>query len=70
MVCSGLPNRNGANHCAEACRLALALLVNSQLIPIPKTENEHEPLKIRLGINSGPVTTGKNHVIENFFKKF
>lgn len=57
MVCSGLPELNGLNHARELCMLALEVLRSCQQFRFKHLPNEK--LQIRIGINSGPVTTGK-----------
>ena len=57
MVCSGLPNRNGIKHAAETARISLAFLECCKEIKVFHLPEQH--VKMRFGINSGPVTAGE-----------
>ncbi|ESO95674.1 hypothetical protein LOTGIDRAFT_116760 [Lottia gigantea] len=56
MVASGLPVRNGEKHVTEIGHLALDLLDAIANLSIPHMPKEK--LKLRIGLNSGPVVTG------------
>ncbi len=56
MCVSGLPKLNGDKHAPEIVRLSLSLLKGVMAFKVP-----HQPrhqLKIRIGVNSGPVMAG------------
>lgn len=56
MVASGLPVRNGDRHALEISRMSLALLDavdNFVIRHMPEV-----PLKVRIGIHSGPCAAG------------
>ncbi|XP_037309025.2 atrial natriuretic peptide receptor 1 [Pungitius pungitius] len=55
MVVSGLPVRNGKLHGREIARMALALL---DAVRSFRTRHRSEPLRLRIGIHSGPVCAG------------
>ncbi|KAM3185652.1 hypothetical protein ACTXT7_005949 [Hymenolepis weldensis] len=56
MVASGVPRRNGQRHAISITDMALDLVEVSHSFVIPHMPNE--PLKIRVGIHSGPVCAG------------
>ncbi|XP_071110449.1 uncharacterized protein [Haliotis cracherodii] len=56
MVVSGLPMRNGDRHAAEVACLALDLLDTISRLSIPHLPEE--TLRLRIGLNSGPVVAG------------
>ncbi|PAA62240.1 hypothetical protein BOX15_Mlig029578g1, partial [Macrostomum lignano] len=56
MVVSGLPVRNGINHAREIARMALNFLEHISTFRI--RHKPEEKLKLRIGINSGPVCAG------------
>lgn len=56
MVVSGLPEKNGNQHAREIARMSLALLSGVKKFKIQHRPNE--PLKLRIGIHSGPVVAG------------
>nr|XP_023020269.1 atrial natriuretic peptide receptor 2-like [Leptinotarsa decemlineata] len=56
MVVSGLPKRNGINHAGEIARMSLALLKAVSEFRIRHKPNE--PLKLRIGIHTGPCVAG------------
>ncbi|XP_055347556.1 guanylate cyclase 2G-like [Paramacrobiotus metropolitanus] len=56
MCVSGIPNRNGNKHSAEIANLALSIL--STVVTVKISDVLSEPLKVRIGINSGPVIAG------------
>ncbi|GJQ69920.1 hypothetical protein Trydic_g13326 [Trypoxylus dichotomus] len=56
MVVSGLPERNGHFHAAEIARMSLALL--SQVRTFKIRHRPDEPLKLRIGIHTGPCVAG------------
>ncbi|KAL6109862.1 npr1 [Pungitius sinensis] len=55
MVVSGLPVRNGKLHGREIGRMALALL---DAVRSFRTRHRSEPLRLRIGLHSGPVCAG------------
>ncbi|KAM8870440.1 atrial natriuretic peptide receptor 1 isoform 7-T7 [Spinachia spinachia] len=55
MVVSGLPVRNGKLHGREIARMALALL---DAVRSFRTRHRSEPLRLRIGLHSGPVCAG------------
>nr|XP_040021139.1 atrial natriuretic peptide receptor 1-like [Gasterosteus aculeatus aculeatus] len=55
MVVSGLPVRNGKLHGREIGRMALALL---DAVRSFRTRHLSEPLRLRIGLHSGPVCAG------------
>ncbi|XP_072402724.1 atrial natriuretic peptide receptor 1 isoform X1 [Diabrotica undecimpunctata] len=56
MVVSGLPKRNGNCHAKEIARMSLALLNDVRKFRIRHIPNE--PLRLRIGIHTGPVVAG------------
>ncbi|CDS41614.1 atrial natriuretic peptide receptor 1 [Echinococcus multilocularis] len=56
MVASGVPRRNGQRHAVSITDMALDLVEVSHSFIIPHMPNE--PLKIRVGLHSGPVCAG------------
>ena len=56
MCVSGLPKLNGERHAAEITRMALTLLKGLSTFKIP--HRPRQQLKIRVGLNSGPVMAG------------
>lgn len=56
MVVSGVPIRNGNNHCREIARMALALLKAVKTFRIRHRPSEQ--LKLRIGIHTGSVCAG------------
>ncbi len=56
LMASGVPIRNGNNHAAEICGMALVLLEVIHKFAIPHIEDEY--LRMRLGIHSGPCVAG------------
>ncbi|KAM7534229.1 hypothetical protein Aperf_G00000111405 [Anoplocephala perfoliata] len=56
MVASGVPRRNGQRHAVSITDMALDLVEVSHSFVIPHMPNE--PLKIRVGLHSGPVCAG------------
>uniref|UniRef100_A0ABD2W0E8 Guanylate cyclase n=1 Tax=Trichogramma kaykai TaxID=54128 RepID=A0ABD2W0E8_9HYME len=56
MVVSGLPIKNGNNHAGEIASMAMDLLEAAKKHTIPHRPNE--PLRLRIGIHSGPVVAG------------
>ncbi|XP_067659354.1 uncharacterized protein [Haliotis asinina] len=56
MVVSGLPVRNGERHASEIACLALDLLDTISRLTIPHLPEES--LRLRIGLNSGPVVAG------------
>ncbi|KAG5874578.1 hypothetical protein JTB14_008433 [Gonioctena quinquepunctata] len=56
MVVSGLPERNGNEHAGEIAKMSLALLEAVNKFKIRHMSNE--PLKLRIGIHSGPCVAG------------
>lgn len=56
MVVSGLPERNGNKHAREIARMSLALLNAVQKFKI--RHRPDEPLKLRIGIHTGPCVAG------------
>ncbi|XP_055347696.1 receptor-type guanylate cyclase gcy-13-like [Paramacrobiotus metropolitanus] len=55
MVSSGVPMRNGTEHAAQLCLLALHLLKISRTLEIPIAADLALVIRNRVGINSGPV---------------
>jgi len=51
MVVSGLPVRNGTQHCREIARMAITLLNAVRSFKI--RHRPHDQLKLRIGIHSG-----------------
>jgi len=51
MVVSGLPVRNGTQHCREIARMAISLLNAVRSFKI--RHRPHDQLKLRIGIHSG-----------------
>ncbi|XP_034633004.1 guanylate cyclase 2G-like [Trachemys scripta elegans] len=56
MVASGLPIRNGMKHVEEIATMSLHFL--SAMIPFKIEHMPEEKLKLRIGINTGPVVAG------------
>uniref|UniRef100_A0A7M4EWQ7 Guanylate cyclase n=1 Tax=Crocodylus porosus TaxID=8502 RepID=A0A7M4EWQ7_CROPO len=56
MVASGLPTRNGIKHVEEIATLSLHFL--SAMIPFKIGHMPGEKLKLRIGLNTGPVVAG------------
>ena len=56
MVVSGLPERNGNMHVVEIARMSLALLNEVKTFKI--RHRPDEPLKLRIGIHTGPCVAG------------
>ena len=56
MIVSGLPGRNGDLHAREIARVALAILDAVRTFRIRHRPNEQ--IKVRIGLNSGPVCAG------------
>uniref|UniRef100_A0A8C4Y5Z2 Guanylate cyclase n=1 Tax=Gopherus evgoodei TaxID=1825980 RepID=A0A8C4Y5Z2_9SAUR len=56
MVASGLPIRNGMKHVEEIATMSLHFL--SAMIPFKIGHMPEEKLKLRIGINTGPVVAG------------
>ncbi|XP_055884302.1 atrial natriuretic peptide receptor 1-like isoform X2 [Biomphalaria glabrata] len=56
MVVSGLPTRNGNEHASQIAKMSLALLRSVSNFTI--RELSKEKLKLRIGLNSGPVCAG------------
>ncbi|XP_055347536.1 guanylate cyclase 2G-like [Paramacrobiotus metropolitanus] len=56
MCVSGIPQRNGNKHSAEIANMALSIL--NTVVSVRISEVLSEPLKVRIGINSGPVIAG------------
>lgn len=56
MVVSGLPERNGNMHAAEIARMSLALL--NQVKTFKIRHRPEEPLKLRIGMHTGPCVAG------------
>lgn len=56
MVASGLPERNGLKHAYEVGRMALDLLSSVKKFKIPHRPDT--PLRLRIGLHSGPVVAG------------
>nr|CAH8864620.1 unnamed protein product [Trichobilharzia regenti] len=56
MVASGVPRRNGERHAIAIADMSLDLVSVSHSFVIPHKPNE--PLKIRVGLHSGPVCAG------------
>ncbi|ELU11951.1 hypothetical protein CAPTEDRAFT_165186 [Capitella teleta] len=56
MVVSGVPQRNGDRHASETAGMAVDLVAASEVFVIPHMPKE--PLKIRVGMHSGPVCAG------------
>lgn len=56
MVVSGLPVRNGTRHAMQIARMALSLLSAVQSFRI--RHRPEEPLKLRIGMHSGPCVAG------------
>ncbi|XP_014664156.1 PREDICTED: guanylate cyclase 2G-like [Priapulus caudatus] len=56
MVASGLPKKNGHQHAAEICSMALNLLHTIKSFNMPHREGEL--LKVRMGVHSGPCVAG------------
>ena len=56
MIVSGLPGRNGDLHAREIARVALAILDAVRTFRI--RHRPHEQIKVRIGLNSGPVCAG------------
>ncbi|XP_025837432.1 atrial natriuretic peptide receptor 2-like [Agrilus planipennis] len=56
MVVSGLPERNGTRHAVEIARMSLALLEQVRKFKIRHRPNE--PLKLRIGMHTGPCVAG------------
>ncbi|CAH8581076.1 unnamed protein product [Dicrocoelium dendriticum] len=56
MVASGVPRRNGERHAVAITDMSLDLVSASHSFVIPHMPEE--PLKIRVGLNSGPVCAG------------
>ena len=52
MVCSGLPIRNGTRHAGEICMMALVILSKCGEFRIRHMPDI--PLRLRIGIHSGP----------------
>lgn len=51
-----MPTRNGINHCAQIANFALLILAESKSFAISHLPGEM--VRVRMGINSGPVTAG------------
>lgn len=56
MVVSGVPRRNQNKHAAEICTMALHLLAIAEQFVFLK--NPEIKIRVRMGINSGPVVAG------------
>lgn len=56
MVVSGLPERNGNKHAGEIARMSLALLHQVRKFKI--RHRQDEPLRLRIGIHTGPCVAG------------
>ncbi|KAH9508106.1 Nitrogen permease reactivator protein [Bulinus truncatus] len=57
MVVSGLPTRNGDEHARQIARMSIALLeAVSHFAPLDTPG--HDQVKLRIGLNSGPVCAG------------
>ncbi|KAK9723098.1 Protein tyrosine and serine/threonine kinase [Popillia japonica] len=56
MVVSGLPERNANMHAAEIARMSLALL--NQVKTFKIRHRPEEPLKLRIGMHTGPCVAG------------
>lgn len=56
MVVSGLPERNGNKHAREIASMSLALLNEVRKFKI--RHRPDEPLKLRIGIHTGPCVAG------------
>lgn len=56
MVVSGLPTRNGTRHASEIATMALHILSAVYTYVIPQQPDRK--LKVRIGINTGPVVAG------------
>ncbi|XP_052778703.1 atrial natriuretic peptide receptor 1-like [Mya arenaria] len=56
MVASGLPIRIGDSHVAEIANMALAIRTSVEIFKIRHLPSE--PLRIRIGLHSGPVVAG------------
>lgn len=56
MVVSGLPQRNGQKHCSEIALMALELVSSVKTFQIPHMPDE--PLRLRIGLHTGPVVSG------------
>jgi len=55
MVVSGLPVRNGTQHCREIARMAISLLNAVRSFKI--RHRPHDQLKLRIGIHSGTLSS-------------
>ncbi|KAH9510260.1 Receptor-type guanylate cyclase gcy-7 [Bulinus truncatus] len=56
MVVSGLPNRNGSNHCAEISLMAIELLKTTRDFAIPHMPSR--TIELRIGCHSGSAVAG------------
>ncbi|XP_041597864.1 retinal guanylyl cyclase 2 [Vulpes lagopus] len=56
MVASGLPNRNGSRHAAEIANMSLDIL--SSVGTFKMRHMPEVPVRIRIGLHSGPVVAG------------
>ena len=56
MVVSGLPERNGNEHCREIARMSLKLLDAVKSFTIRHRPDEQ--LKLRIGLHTGPCVAG------------
>ncbi|XP_060072134.1 uncharacterized protein LOC132552006 [Ylistrum balloti] len=58
MVVSGVPETNGERHVSEIAFLALDMLEATMGVDVRHLANKNINLKIRLGVNTGPVVSG------------
>lgn len=56
MVVSGVPTRNGKEHANQIALMSIQLVKAAKSFVIPHMPGE--PLKIRVGLHSGPVCAG------------